>query len=157
MSKVATCLWFDGKAQEAAEFYVSLLPDSRIDAIVNYGVDGPGGSVGDVMAVEFTLAGQRYAGLNGGPYFELSPAVSISVACADQAEVDRLWGALLAGGEPQQCGWIADRYGLSWQIVPSVLLGMLKNGDPQKVRRVTEAIMQMIKPDIAALEDAYAG
>ena len=157
MSKIKPCLWFDAKAQEAAEFYVSLLPDSRIDAVMHYTVETPGGKPSDVMLVEFTLAGESYMALNGGPYYEFSPAVSLFVSCADQAEVDRLWDALSPGGSPLQCGWITDRYGVSWQIVPEALSIMMKDEDPSKVRRVMEAMLQMVKLDAGVLEAAYRG
>ena len=127
MSKITTCLWFDGKAEEAARFYVSLLPDSRIDTVMPYMMEMPGGKPGDTMLVTFTLAGLSYMALNGGPHFQFSPAVSFIVNCADQAEVDRLWNTLLDGGSPMQCGWLTDRYGVSWQIVPTVLGEMMKD------------------------------
>lgn len=155
MSKITPCLWFDGKAEEAARFYVSLLPDSRIDAVLPYTVETPGGKPGDPMLVEFTLAGESYMALNGGPYFEFTPAISLFVSCDDQAEVDRLWDTLLDGGTPMQCGWITDRYGVSWQIVPAALGVMMKDKDAAKVRRVTEAMLQMIKLDAGQLEKAY--
>jgi len=157
MSKIATCLWFDGKAEEAARFYVSLLPDSRIDAVLPYTVETPGGKPGEVMLVEFTLAGSSYLALNGGPSFKFTPAISLSVTCADQAELDRLWNALLDGGTPMECGWLTDRYGVSWQIVPEAVTRMIKDKDPAKVRRVMEAMMTMVKIDIATLERAYHG
>lgn len=157
MSKIKPCLWFDGNAQEAAEFYVSLLPDSRIDAVLPYTVETPGGKPGDVMLVEFTLAGESYMALNGGPYFQFNPAISLFVNCGDQAEVDRLWDALSVGGSPLQCGWITDRYGVSWQIVPEALSTMIKDEDSSKVRRVMEAMLQMVKLDAGALEAAYRG
>lgn len=157
MSGIVPCLWFDGKAEEAARFYVSLLPDSRIDAILPYSVETPGGKPGDVMSVEFTLAGARYMALNGGPFFRFTPAISLFVPCADQAEVDRLWDALSDGGAPMQCGWVTDRYGVSWQIVPKALGEMLKDRDAAKVRRVTEALLQMVKLDIGELEKAFRG
>ncbi len=157
MSRIVPCLWFDGNAEEAAQYYVSLLPDSRIDAVMRYGAETPGGSPGDVMSVEFTLAGMRYMALNGGPAFQFTPAISFFVNCADQAEVDRLWNALSIGGSPQRCGWITDRYGVSWQVVPTALGTMMKDKDPAKVRRVTEAMLQMIKLDIGMLEAAYRG
>jgi predicted 3-demethylubiquinone-9 3-methyltransferase (glyoxalase superfamily) len=157
MTAIAPCLWFDGKAEEAATFYVSLLPGSRIDAIVPYTTETPGGSQGGVMVVEFTLAGSRYIALNGGPYFQFTPAISLFVSCADQAEVDRLWNALSDGGTPQQCGWITDRYGVSWQIVPEALMRMHKDKDAARAKRVMDAMMKMIKLDIATLEKAYAG
>jgi predicted 3-demethylubiquinone-9 3-methyltransferase (glyoxalase superfamily) len=158
MSKISPCLWFDGQAEEAARFYVSLLPGSRIDAILNYAVDAPGGKAGAVMLVEFTLAGETYSALNGGPLFQFNEAISLSVSCADQAEVDRLWAAFTSdGGKPVQCGWLKDKFGVSWQIVPAALPRMLKDKDPAKARRVTEAMMKMVKLDLAALERAYAG
>ncbi|GGE32872.1 VOC family protein [Agaricicola taiwanensis] len=156
MSQVATCLWFDKQAEEAARFYVSLLPGSTIDFVLPFPAETPSGGPGGVMTVEFTLAGQHYIALNGGPYFHLSPAVSISVTCEDQAEVDRLWEALLEGGAPQQCGWLTDRFGLSWQIVPKRLLELVKDKDAEKARRVTEAMLQMVKLDVRALEQAAA-
>jgi len=157
MSKIAPCLWFDGKAEEAARFYVSLLPDSRIDAVLPYTVETPGGKPGDVMLVEFTLAGSPYLALNGGPNFQFTPAMSLFLNCADQAEVDRLWNTLLEGGTPMACGWITDRYGISWQIVPEAMTRMIKDKDPAKVRRVMEAMMTMVKLDLATLEKAYEG
>ncbi|WP_445501976.1 VOC family protein [Microvirga sp. G4-2] len=157
MSKIAPCLWFDGKAEEAAKFYVSLLPDSHIDTVLPYTVETPGGKPGDVMLVEFTLAGSSYTALNGGPYFQFTPAISLFVSCVDQAEVDRLWNALLEGGTPMECGWITDRYGVSWQIVPEALVRMIKDKDSAKVRRVMEAMMTMVKLDVATLEQAYRG
>jgi predicted 3-demethylubiquinone-9 3-methyltransferase (glyoxalase superfamily) len=157
MSKLTTCLWFDGKAEEAARFYVSLLPDSRIDNVVPYSSEMPGGSPGDVMVVEFTLAGQSYMALNGGPHYQFSPAISIVVNCADQAEVDRLWDTLTHGGTMQRCGWLTDRYGLSWQVVPMAFVEMMKDKDPAKVRRVTQAMITMVKLDIDALREAWRG
>lgn len=157
MSTITPCLWFDGKAEEAARFYVSLLPDSRIDTVTPYSAETPGGSPGDAMTVEFTLAGQSYLALNGGPYFQFTPAISFLINCADQDEVDRLWDALSDGGSPQRCGWIADRYGVSWQIVPKVLGELMRDKDPVKARRVTEAMLQMIKLDSVALRQAYDG
>lgn len=157
MSKVSPCLWFDGKAEEVARFYVSLLPNSRIDAVLPYTVETPGGKPGDVMLVEFTLAGSPYFALNGGPSFQFTPAISLFVNCADQAEIDRLWNALLDGGTPMECGWITDRYGISWQIVPEAMSRMIKDKDPAKVRRVMEAMMKMVKLDIGILESAYRG
>ncbi len=141
-SKIAPCLWFDGKAEEAARFYVSLLPDSRIDAVLPFGV-------------EFTLAGAGYISLNGGPHYQFTPAMSLFVSCADQVEVDRLWQSLSEGGTSQQCGWVTDRYGVSWQIVPAVLGRLLKDKDSARVRRVTQAMLKMVKLDIAALVSAY--
>jgi predicted 3-demethylubiquinone-9 3-methyltransferase (glyoxalase superfamily) len=158
MSKISPCLWFDGKAEEAARLYVSILPDSRINAVVKYGVDTPGGKAGSVMLVEFTLAGQTYLALNGGPIFQFNEAISFAVNCADQAEVDRLWDALIAdGGKPVQCGWLKDKFGVAWQVVPEALPRLMKDKDPAKVARVTQAMMKMVKLDVAALERAFTG
>ena len=158
MSKITPCLWSNGKAEEAANFYVSLLPDSRITKVQRNVVDSPGGKAGTVLVVEFTLAGQSFMVLNGGMDFEYTHAVSFSVDCADQAEVDRLWDALSAdGGAPVACGWVKDRYGLSWQIVPSILPKYLGDPDRAKAQRVMQTMMNMVKLDIAALQRAYEG
>jgi predicted 3-demethylubiquinone-9 3-methyltransferase (glyoxalase superfamily) len=157
VSKISPCLWFDGEAEEAARFYVSLLPDSRIERVQKNVTDSPAGKAGSVLVVDFTLAGQRFMALNGGTRFEYTHAVSFHVDCADQAEVDRLWNALSNGGTEVQCGWLKDRYGVSWQIVPTVLPKMLGDPDQAKARRVMEAMMQMIKIDIAGLKRAYDG
>ena len=157
MSKIAPCLWFDGEAEEAANFYVSLLPDSRIEHVQKNVIDSPGGKAGSVLIVEFTLAGQRYLALNGGMRFEYTHAISFQVDCADQAEVDRLWDTLSDGGTIEHCGWLRDRYGVSWQIVPTALPRMLRDRDPAKAQRVMQAMLQMIKLDIAGLETAYEG
>jgi predicted 3-demethylubiquinone-9 3-methyltransferase (glyoxalase superfamily) len=135
-------LWFDGNLQEAAEFYVSLFPDSRIEGM------GP-------MGGSFVLAGQRFMGLNGGPEYRFSPAVSFFVVCRDQDEVDRLWAALEDGGRPSRCGWIDDRFGLTWQIVPEAFLQMTADPDPRKVQAVFEAMLGMVKLDVAGLQLAY--
>jgi predicted 3-demethylubiquinone-9 3-methyltransferase (glyoxalase superfamily) len=157
MSKIAPCLWFDGEAEEAAEFYVSLLPDSRIDHVQKNVTDSPAGKAGSVLVVKFTLAGQRFLALNGGSRFEYTHAISFQVDCADQAEVDRLWDALADGGSIERCGWLRDRYGVSWQIVPSVLPQLLGDPDPAKAQRVMQAMLQMVKLDIAGLQAAHAG
>jgi predicted 3-demethylubiquinone-9 3-methyltransferase (glyoxalase superfamily) len=158
MQKITPCLFYDDNAEEAANFYVSLgLPESRIDKVQRSVADTPGPKAGDVLLVEFTLAGQHYMALNGGVKFEYTPAVSLSVDCADQAEVDRLWTKLADGGKPIQCGWISDRYGLAWQIVPSILPKLLADPDKAKAARVMKAMMQMVKIDVAALERAAAG
>jgi predicted 3-demethylubiquinone-9 3-methyltransferase (glyoxalase superfamily) len=154
MSKIAPCLWFDGEAEEAANFYVSLLPGSRIDHIQKNVVDSPSGKTGSVLVVEFTLAGQRYLALNGGMRFEYTHAISFQVDCADQAEVDRLWDALSDGGSIEQCGWLKDRYGVSWQIVPTVLVKMLRDPDPAKAQRIMRSMLQMGNLDTAGLEAA---
>jgi predicted 3-demethylubiquinone-9 3-methyltransferase (glyoxalase superfamily) len=158
MSKITPCLWFDGEAEEAANFYVSLLPDSRIETVQRNSVDGPGGKAGTVLVVEFTLAGQRFMALNGGMRFEYTHAVSFKIDCADQAEVDRLWDALLAGGgQAERCGWLKDRHGLSWQIVPTALPKYLGGADRAGAQRAMQAMLGMIKLDIAALKRAYDG
>jgi predicted 3-demethylubiquinone-9 3-methyltransferase (glyoxalase superfamily) len=146
--KIKPCLWFDGQAEEAARFYVSIFPGSELGKIT----PGPDGKA---LVVEFKAAGVEFIGLNGGPMFKFTEAVSMSVDCADQEEVDRLWGALTEGGEESQCGWLKDRYGLSWQIVPAVLSRLL--ADPEKAGRVMGALMGMRKLDIRALEAAAAG
>jgi predicted 3-demethylubiquinone-9 3-methyltransferase (glyoxalase superfamily) len=156
-SKIAPCLWFDGDAEEAAKFYVSLLPNSRLDHVQRNPVDSPGGKKGTVLVVEFTLAGQRYLALNGGMRFEHTHAVSFHIDCEDQAEVDRLWDALSAGGEIEQCGWLKDRYGVSWQIIPRALPKLLADPDQAKSGRVMQAMLEMIKIDIAGLEKAARG
>ena len=157
MSKIRPCLWFDGEAGEAANFYVSLFPNSRVDRVQRNVMDSPAGKAGTVLVVEFTLAGQRFMALNGGTRFEYTHAISFEVDCADQAEVDRLWEALSDGGSIEQCGWLKDRYGVSWQIVPTVLGQMLGDPDPAKAQRVMQAMLQMIKLDIAGLKAAYEG
>ena len=136
MSKISPCLWFDGEAEEAANFYVSLLPDSRIDKIQKKPHRQPRGKAGSVLVVEFTLAGQAFMALNGGTRFEYTHAISFKIDCADQAEVDRLWDALSSnGGSAERCGWLKDRYGVSWQIVPSVLLELLGGPDRAGAQR----------------------
>jgi predicted 3-demethylubiquinone-9 3-methyltransferase (glyoxalase superfamily) len=150
-------LWFDGEAEEAARFYVSLLPDSRIDHVQKNVTDSPAGKAGSVLVVKFTLAGQRFLALNGGTRFEYTHAISFQVDCTDQAEVDRLWDGLSDGGAVERCGWLRDRYGVSWQIVPSVLPQLLGDPDPAKAQRVMQAMLQMVKLDIAGLQAAHAG
>jgi predicted 3-demethylubiquinone-9 3-methyltransferase (glyoxalase superfamily) len=157
MSKISPCLWFDGEAEEAAKFYVSLLPDSRIDKVQKNPVDSPAGKAGSVLVVEFTLAGQRFMALNGGTRFEYTHAISFKIDCADQAEVDRLWDALSEGGKVEQCGWLKDRYGVSWQIVPTALVQYLGGPDPAGARRAMQAMLGMVKLDIAGLKRAYEG
>jgi len=157
MSKIAPCLWFDGEAEAAATFYVSLLPDSRIDRVQRNVTDSPAGKAGSVLEVEFTLVGRRFLALNGGVRFEYARAVSFHIDCGDQAEVDRLWDALSRGGMIERCGWLRDRYGVYWQIVPAVLPQMLGDADPAKAQRVMQAMSQMIKLDIAGLKKAYDG
>jgi predicted 3-demethylubiquinone-9 3-methyltransferase (glyoxalase superfamily) len=157
MSKISPCLWFDGEAEQAANFYVSLLPDSRINHVQRNPVDSPAGKAGTVLVVEFTLAGQRFMALNGGRRFEYTHAISFKIDCADQAEVDRLWDALSGGGAVEQCGWLKDRFGVSWQIVPSVLPQLLGGPDAAGAQRAMQAMLRMVKLDIAELKKAYAG
>ena len=158
MSKISPCLWFNGEAEEAANFYVSLLPDSRIDTVQRNNVDSRAGKAGSVLVVQFTLAGQEYMALNGGMRFEYTPAISFKIDCADQAEVDRLWDGLCSnGGSPGQCGWLKDRFGVSWQIVPLALPKFLGGPDRAGAQRAMQAMMQMRKLDIAALQKAYDG
>ncbi len=157
MSKISQVLWFDGHAEAAATLYTSLIPNSRIDRVVRTRRDTPGGPADSVMVVEFTLDGQRYGALNGGAHYTLTPAFSIMMRCVDQTEVDRLWTALLeGGGKPMRCGWLTDRFGVSWQIVPEALLALMKDPDKAKAGRVMSAMMQMVKIDIAGLEAAAA-
>ncbi|MFG1396237.1 VOC family protein [Roseixanthobacter pseudopolyaromaticivorans] len=157
MSKISPCLWFEREAEEAATFYVSLLPESRIEHVQRNVSDSPGGKAGTVLVVDFTLAGQRFMALNGGTRVEHTHAVSFKIDCADQAEVDRLWDALAEGGSIAQCGWLQDRYGVPWQIVPRVLPQLLGDPDPAKAQRVMAAMLGMVKLDIAALKAAHAG
>ena len=154
---IAPCLWFDGQAEEAATFYASLLPDSHVDAVHRSPADFPSGKQGDVLTVEFTLAGRRFTGLNGGPHCTFNEAVSFQIYCDDQREVDRLTAALSAVPEAEQCGWVKDRFGLSWQIVPRRLLELLSDPDPARAQRAMEAMMSMKRIDIAAVERAAAG
>ena len=157
-AKLYPCLWFDHDAEEAANFYVSLLPDSRIDGVFRSPADNPSTPAGAVLIVDFTLAGQKMQGLNGGPEFTFTEAVSIVIDCDDQAEVDRLWDALTAdGGEPGPCGWLKDRFGLSWQIVPRELNEMLNSPDKDGARRAMEAMLQMSKINVAECRRAFAG
>ncbi len=153
--KVFPCLWFDGNAEEAADLYVSLLPDSHVDKVWRSPAETPSGPGGMVLTVEFTLAGQPFQGLNGGPSFTFNEAVSFVIDCDDQAEVDRLWEALTAdGGEPGPCGWLKDRFGLSWQIVPRRLTELLDDPDQDRARRAMECMLTMGKLDVAELERA---
>lgn len=156
-SRVSTCLWFDDKGEEAAEFYVSLLPNSRIVSVIRYGAGG-GMREGLAMLTRFELDGVAFGALNGGPRFPQSEAASIVVACRDQAEIDRLWDTLTAkGGQPSQCGWLKDRFGVSWQIIPAMLAALMESDDAAAFGRVMQAVMPMRKIDIAALEAARLG
>ncbi|RII19793.1 3-demethylubiquinone-9 3-methyltransferase [Streptomyces sp. YIM 130001] len=157
MQKIRPCLWFDNEAEEAANFYVSLFDNSRITGIERYREEGMR-EPGSVMTVEFELDGQQYQGLNGGPEFKFNEAISFSVDCADQKEVDDLWEKLIeGGGEPGPCGWLKDKYGLSWQIVPRVLPELLADPDEEKAGRVMKAMLAMGKIDVEALRKAYDG
>src|ERR687892_1886137 len=149
------CLWFDGKAEGAAKFYPSLLPDSSVDKVWLSPADTPSGPAGMVLTVDFTLNGQRFQGLNGGPEFLFNEAVSFVIECEDQAEVDRVWDALAAdGGEPGPCGWLKDRFGLSWQVTPKRLLELLDDPDSERARRAMESMLTMGKIDVAELQRA---
>jgi predicted 3-demethylubiquinone-9 3-methyltransferase (glyoxalase superfamily) len=155
MSNITPCLWYNHDAEEAANFYVTLFPDSRVDSVVRSPADNPSTKEGAVLVVEFTLSGQPYIGLNGGPQFPFTEAVSFQVRTQDQAETDRLWDALIAnGGEESQCGWLRDRWGLSWQITPQRLLDLMADPDRDRARRTMEAMMKMRKIDIAEVERA---
>ncbi len=154
MQKITPCLWFDNQAEEAAQFYTSIFKDSRVLSMLHYGDAGPL-PAGTVMSVTFQLDGQEFIALNGGPYFTFSPAISFFVNCETQEEVDELWHKLSASPEDEQCGWLKDKYGVSWQIVPTVLHAMLQDKDPEKSKRVTEALLQMKKLDIEMLKHAY--
>ena len=155
MSKVAPCLWFEHDAEQAAAFYCSLLPDSRIDRVQRSPADNPSQREGAVLLVAFTLAGHRFQALNGGRRVEPNLAVSLSIDCDDQAEVDRIWNAIMEnGGAPQQCGWIKDRWGFSWQIVPRAMADLLGDPDPARAKRAMQAMMGMVKLDVAALKAA---
>lgn len=158
MTSAITCLWFDGEAEEAARYWCRLLPASEVTTVIRSPTDWPAGRAGDVIMVEFTLMGQRFSGLNGGPGHPPTDAVSIVVPCATQAEVDRLWDALTKdGGAPIMCGWARDRYGVSWQIVPERLMEILREGEPAGRERAFRAMSMMVKLDLAAIEQAYAG
>jgi predicted 3-demethylubiquinone-9 3-methyltransferase (glyoxalase superfamily) len=156
MQKISPFLWFDGQAEEAASFYVSVFANSRIVGVSRYGETGPG-QAGSVMTVTFELNGEAITALNGGPEFSFSPAISLHVTCDTQDEVDYLWEKLSEGGEPGQCGWLTDRYGLSWQIVPNALGELLSDSGSAASQRAMSALLQMRKIDIATLERAYSG
>jgi len=153
---LTTCLWFDTEGEAAANFYTSIFKDSRLERVSRYTEAGPG-RAGTVMTVEFELNGQKFVALNGGPLFDFNQAISFQIPCADQDEVDYYWSKLAEGGQEVACGWLTDKYGLSWQVVPTVLIEMISDPDPEKARRTTEAMLAMTKFDIAALQKAYAG
>ena len=154
MPTITPCLWFDGNAEEAARFYASLLPDSRVDKVHRAPGDYPAGRAGDVLTVEFTLMGRPFVGLNGGPHFKFNEAVSFQILVQTQAEIESLTDALSAVPEAEQCGWVKDRYGLSWQIVPRMLPQLLGDADPARAKRAFESMMRMKRIDIATLERA---
>ena len=153
---LTTCLWFDGNAEEAATFYTSLFPDSHVDSVMRSPADNPSTREGDVLLVNFTLDGRPFQGINGGPQFRFSEAVSLQVGCADQAEVDRLWATLIAdGGEESQCGWCKDRFGFSWQVVPREMGRYLGGPDPDGARRAMEAMLSMQRIELDLIRAAY--
>jgi len=154
--RITPFLWFDGQAEEAATFYVSIFPSSKVVSTSRYGDAGPGPK-GSVMTVGFELDGQSFTALNGGPMFKFTEAISLVVHCETQAEVDHYWERLSAGGTTQQCGWLKDKFGLSWQIVPDALIELMQGQDPERSKRVMQAMLQMTKIDIATLRAAHAG
>jgi predicted 3-demethylubiquinone-9 3-methyltransferase (glyoxalase superfamily) len=154
--KIFTHLWYAKEAEEAARFYASIFPDSRVDRVTPLLSESPSGPPGSVKVVDFTLFGQRFQAITAGPHHEFNDAISLVVLCDDQAELDRYWNALLeGGGQPQACGWLIDRFGLRWQIVPAILDEMMRDKDPARSKRVSDAFLKMVKLDIAALETAY--
>jgi predicted 3-demethylubiquinone-9 3-methyltransferase (glyoxalase superfamily) len=155
VSRIVPCLWYTDKAEEAAAFYASVLPNSKVDSVTALPADSPSGPAGSVKVVEFTLMGQPFMAMSAGPLDPFNHAISFMVECEDQREVDRLWAALGAGGKTEQCGWLRDRYGLSWQIVPKVLGKMMKDPDRARAGRVAQAMLQMVKLDVAGLQKAY--
>jgi predicted 3-demethylubiquinone-9 3-methyltransferase (glyoxalase superfamily) len=156
MQKITPFLWFDGKAEEAMNHYVSIFKNSKVLNVKRYGDAGPGPK-GSVMTATFQLEGQEFHALNGGPMFQFTPAISFFVSCTTQEEVDELWGRLCEGGTPSRCGWLQDKFGVSWQIIPKALGEMLGDKDPQKASRTMQAMLQMEKIDIAGLRKAYEG
>lgn len=159
MQKITPMLWFDGKAEEAANFYVSLFKNSKIGDILRYdeaSAQAAGGKVGSVLTIEFELEGQKFVGLNGGPQFKFTEAVSFTINCETQEEVDKFWNKLTEdGGQESQCGWLKDKYGLSWQVTPTILMDMQKDKNPAKAKAVMEAMLKMKKIDIPTLQKAY--
>lgn len=160
MQKITPCLWFDAQAEEAAKSYVTIFKNSRIGRIARYGKEGHeihGKESGSVMTVEFEIEGQKFVALNGGPHFKFNEAISFQVHCETQEEIDYFWSRLSDGGEEGPCGWLKDKYGVSWQIVPTALPTMLMDADPEKSQRVTKAFLQMKKFDVEKLKRAYEG
>lgn len=157
-TKIYPHFWYAREAEEAATFYASIFPDSSVDRVIPLQSDSPSGPSGSVKIVDFTLFGRRFQAMSAGPHHEFNDAISMVVLCDDQAELDRYWDALLAGGgRPQACGWLIDRFGLRWQIVPAAMDEMMADTDPIRSKRVTDALLEMVKLDIAALERAYRG
>ena len=156
MQKLTTCLWFDGKAEEAMTFYTSIFKNSKAGEVSRYG-EGMPGEKGSVMTASFEIEGQEFMGLNGGPMYKLTPAISFIVNCKDQQEIDYHWNKLLEGGAAQQCGWLTDKFGVSWQIVPTVLPELMLDKERKKSERVMQALMKMVKIDIDALKQAHQG
>jgi predicted 3-demethylubiquinone-9 3-methyltransferase (glyoxalase superfamily) len=157
MTSIVPFLWYSEKAEEAAAFYASIIPNSKVNSVTALNADSPSGPAGSVKVVDFTLNGQPFMAMSAGPLDDFNHAVSFMIECEDQAEIDRLWDALGKGGKYQQCGWLRDRYGLAWQIVPKVWKQMMQDKDPAKTKRYAEAMMKMVKFDIAALQRAVSG
>ena len=155
MQKITPFLWFDDRAEEAMNFYTSIFKNSKVGRVTRYGDAGPGPK-GAVMSATFQLEGQEFMALNGGPLFQFTPAISFFVSCKTQGEVDELWAKLSEGGTPERCGWLKDEFGLSWQIIPTVLTDLLRDEDPEKSQRVMKAMLQMSKIDIAGLQKAHS-
>ena len=155
MARIVPHLWYTDKAEEAAAFYASVLPDSKIDAVTALATDSPSGPAGSVKIVEFTLMGQPFMAISAGPLDAFNHAISFVILCDDQGEIDRFWAALSEGGKVEQCGWLKDRYGLSWQIVPRALGEMMKDKDRARAKRVADTMLKMVKLDIATLQRAY--
>ena len=156
MQKITPFLWFDSQAEDAAKFYTSVFKNSKVLSVSHYGETGPGPK-GSVMTVKFTLDGQEFVALNGGPHYKINPAVSFVINCTNQDEVDYYWSKLTEGGQPVQCGWLTDKFGVSWQVVPTALLEYAADQDPVKADRAMAAMMKMVKLDIAGLKRAYEG
>jgi predicted 3-demethylubiquinone-9 3-methyltransferase (glyoxalase superfamily) len=156
-SKICPFLWYTKEAQEAAAFYTSIFPDSRVERVTTLLSDSPSGPAGSVKVVDFTLFGQRFQAMSAGPLDPFNHAISLVVLCDDQAELDRYWEALLKGGKAEACGWLQDKYGVSWQIVPAVMDELMSDKDPVRAKRVSDAMLKMVKLDIAELQAAYSG
>jgi predicted 3-demethylubiquinone-9 3-methyltransferase (glyoxalase superfamily) len=157
LAKLIPHLWYSDKAEEAAAFYASVLPNTKVESVTALAADSPSGPAGSVKVVEFTLIGQPFVAISAGPLDAFNHSISLMVQCDDQAEIDRLWAALSEGGKVERCGWLQDRYGLSWQITPTVLGKMMKSPDRARAKRVAEAMLKMVKFDIGALQKAYEG